>query len=456
MPGDGVVAGHGLVDGRQVFAFAQDFTVFGGSLSETNAAKIVKIMDNENGFYGKKFVILATTLSKLRAAQNFLVAAARHEDTAPDGTPWSTDVGWHPDPDDPRLQRYWNGWQWTQVSLRDDAPPLQPVAAPPTRASWLTGRRVTVASLIALPSPAPARSASSTVLLGVGLKLTATFFFSLMLALGKAFDDVGEPQTAFRHFGIGGLPHGESLLGMFLKKERIGSLSASLVKPGMTVGMNGGTTVSETAQALAQRADLVHHTYDSRLTVVTNAVTDAELERMHKLGVRGLRLNLRNSNGATADIAPQLAARIAPLGWHLQYRINPEDFVGIGPSLQKLPVDIVIDHIGQVPVADGINGAAFRSILELAGSGRCWVKLSAPMRMSAQPHPYRDVTPFIKALVAAAPERMLWATDWPHTTLTCAMPDDGDLADMLIDWTPDDAQRKKILVDNPARLYGFA
>ena len=72
------------------------------------------------------------------------------EDTAPDGTPWSTDVGWHPDPDDPRLQRYWNGWQWTQVSLRDDAPPLQPEAAPPTRASWLTGRRVTVAGALVL------------------------------------------------------------------------------------------------------------------------------------------------------------------------------------------------------------------------------------------------------------------------------------------------------------------
>jgi len=191
------------------------------------------------------------------------------------------------------------------------------------------------------------------------------------------------------------------------------------------------------------------------VAVVSDEVTDAELARMHKLGVRGLRVNLRNSNGAPADIAPKLAARIAPLGWHLQFRINADDFVGIGPMLRALPVDFVIDHIGQVPVADGVNGAAFSSILELARSGRCWVKLSAPMRMTALEYPYADVMPFVHALAAIAPERMLWASDWPHTTLTKAMPNDGDLVDLLPEWVPDAAVRQKILVDNPARLYGF-
>ena len=191
------------------------------------------------------------------------------------------------------------------------------------------------------------------------------------------------------------------------------------------------------------------------VTVVNDEVSDAELARMHKLGVRGLRLNLRNSNGAAGDLAPRLAARIAPLGWHLQFRINAEDFTAIGPMLRALPCDFIIDHIGQVPIADGVNGEAFRAILDLTQDGRCWVKLSAPMRMSARDYPYADVTPLVHALVAAAPERMVWASDWPHTTLTCAMPNDGDLVDLLPEWIPDAATRQKILVDNPARLYGF-
>lgn len=191
------------------------------------------------------------------------------------------------------------------------------------------------------------------------------------------------------------------------------------------------------------------------VAVVNDEVSDAELARMHKLGVRGLRLNLRNSNGAPGDLAPRLAARIAPLGWHLQFRINAEDFTAIGPMLRALPCDFIIDHIGQVPIADGVNGEAFRAILNLTQGGRCWVKLSAPMRMSARDYPYADVVPLVHALVAAAPERMVWASDWPHTTLTCAMPNDGDLVDLLPEWIPDAATRQKILVGNPARLYGF-
>lgn len=191
------------------------------------------------------------------------------------------------------------------------------------------------------------------------------------------------------------------------------------------------------------------------VAVVNDAVSDAELAHMHKLGVRGLRLNLRNSNGAPGDLAPRLAARIAPMGWHLQFRINAEDFTAIGPMLRALPCDFIIDHMGQVPIADGVHGAAFRAILDLTQGGRCWVKLSAPMRMSARDYPYADVTPLVHALVAAAPERMVWASDWPHTTLTCPMPNDGDLVDLLPAWIPDAATRQKILVDNPARLYGF-
>jgi len=191
------------------------------------------------------------------------------------------------------------------------------------------------------------------------------------------------------------------------------------------------------------------------VAVVNNSVTDAELKRLHAAGVRGLRINLRHSNGAPGDIAPALAKRVAPMGWHLQFRIGVEDFVGIEPMLQQLPVPVVIDHMGQVPVAEGVRGAAFQTILRLAGSGRAYVKLSGPMRMTELEYPYADVTPFVHALVSAAPERLVWATDWPHTTLTKQMPNDGDLVDLLPDWIPDAATGHKVLVENPARLYGF-
>lgn len=192
------------------------------------------------------------------------------------------------------------------------------------------------------------------------------------------------------------------------------------------------------------------------IAVVDEAVTDAELEAMHAAGVRGLRLNLRTGNsGAPAEVAPRFARRVAPLGWHLQFRIKPEDFVGAEAMIEKLPVNVVIDHIGGVPVAEGLTGASFRTVLSLVRSGRCWVKLSAPMRISKQAFPHHDVLPFVHALVDAAPDQLLWGTDWPHTTLPGKMPNDGDLCDLLAEWIPDAATRKKVLVDNPAKMYGF-
>jgi predicted TIM-barrel fold metal-dependent hydrolase len=191
------------------------------------------------------------------------------------------------------------------------------------------------------------------------------------------------------------------------------------------------------------------------VAAVSNDVSDAELARMNALGVRGVRINFRNNNGATPDMAPRLAERIAPLGWHLQVHVNGKDFAAAVPLLEDLAVDVVLDHIVQVPVTDGLNSSAFDAIRQFVRTGRGWVKLSAPMRMSNQEYPYADVNPFVQALVDIAPERMLWATDWPHTTLTKKMPNDGDLVDLLSTWIPDAETRRTLLVDNPARLYGF-
>jgi len=237
------------------------------------------------------------------------------------------------------------------------------------------------------------------------------------------------------------------------------ALPANYVKMLHTLGVERGVLVQPSVYMTDNTAllDALKETdFPLRgVAAVGENVTDAEFERMNALGVRGLRLNLRFESGATGAIAPKLAQRVAPLGWHLQFRINSEDFVNVERMLETLPVDIVIDHIGQVPVGEGIKGKAFQVILKLVKSGRCWVKLSAPMRMAAGEYPYSDVTPFVHALVEAGPNRMLWATDWPHTTLTKKMPNDGDLVDLLADWIPDPVLRQKVLVDNPKKLYDF-
>lgn len=254
------------------------------------------------------------------------------------------------------------------------------------------------------------------------------------------------PQTRYAYHPNRRYTPPDALMSDYVAMARkVGIARAVLVQPSVYMADN-----SALLDALAESDFPLRG-----VAVVDRVLDEAELKHMHDLGVRGLRLNLRHSNGAPADIAPQLASRVAPMGWHLQFRVDPKDFATIEPLLDTLGVDIVIDHIGQVPVEEGLGGASFRTLLRLVGKGRCWVKLSAPMRMSAGELPYSDVTPFVQALVKAAPERMVWATDWPHTTITKRMPNDADLVDLLPDWIPDEATRKRILVDNPARLYGF-
>ncbi|NLS06079.1 amidohydrolase family protein [Rhizobium sp. P32RR-XVIII] len=191
------------------------------------------------------------------------------------------------------------------------------------------------------------------------------------------------------------------------------------------------------------------------VAVIEPDIAHSELERMHDLGIRGCRLNLYYEHGNVDDLAPALAERIAAFGWHLQFYLRPHDLPRLEKTLLRLPTDIVIDHLGQAPVAEGVEADAFQSLHRLVRNGRCWIKLSAPMRMSAQKFPYRDVTPFIHALVDTKPDRTLWGSDWPHPRVGNAMPNDGDLVDLLGEWIPDEAVRNQILVDNPARLYGF-
>ena len=191
------------------------------------------------------------------------------------------------------------------------------------------------------------------------------------------------------------------------------------------------------------------------VAVIDEDIGDGELEAMHKAGVRGVRINLASATpGLTLDQAPRLAARLKALGWHLQFYMNLKKTPDVEERLSKLAIDIVIDHFGHIGAADGLQAPAFQALLRLAGSERCWFKLIGPYRISKQPPLFADVIPFAQALLAAAPERCVWGTDWPHPN-AAFMPNDGDLADMLSEWIPDEALRKRVLVENPTRLYGF-
>ena len=181
-----------------------------------------------------------------------------------------------------------------------------------------------------------------------------------------------------------------------------------------------------------------------------------EIARLHDGGVRGVRFGIELARGMRTDHLEAVAERIAPFGWHIQYRSTDKDLADLAPRLAALPVPIVIDHIASIPPDLGTDHPAFKALLRLLDGGRCWVKLSAPYQLSRSGGPaYEDYRDFARALVAAAPERMVWGTNWPHPKVEF-MPDDADLLDTLLDWVDDDVTRRRILVDNPAALYGFA
>jgi predicted TIM-barrel fold metal-dependent hydrolase len=198
------------------------------------------------------------------------------------------------------------------------------------------------------------------------------------------------------------------------------------------------------------------------VAVVPTGVTDAELERLHRAGFRGVRVNLFAKSGLVLEDLERIAARVSGCRWHVQLHVDARSLEELAPRLRRLPVDVVFDHMGHVPAAAGSGHPGFRVLCDLMREGPFWAKLSAPYRLSEFPYPYADVAPFARALIAAAPDRLVWATDWPHPAVpghmpaNFVMPNDGDLLDILADWTADPAIQTKILADNPRRLYDFA
>lgn len=189
------------------------------------------------------------------------------------------------------------------------------------------------------------------------------------------------------------------------------------------------------------------------IAVVDPGVSTATLEALHDEGVRGIRINRRNPGGLTLNDAEQLARRIAPLGWHLQLQVELARGVELADLAARCPVPLVLDHFGFLDPRWPLDDPHFGAVLRLLETGGLWVKMSAPYRLSHEGHPYGDLRPFMTALLSHRPDRLLWATDWPHTELSADMPDDVDLAHQLDLLAP--GLRRQVLVDNPARLYDF-
>jgi 2-pyrone-4,6-dicarboxylate lactonase len=198
------------------------------------------------------------------------------------------------------------------------------------------------------------------------------------------------------------------------------------------------------------------------VAVVAPTIEGREIEALDRAGVRGVRLNLVDRrdgrNAVPIAVVRALAERIAPLGWHLEFLVNLDDAPGFAGAVADLPVPVVLGHMGY-PRAGArafLMSAAFANLIRLLEAGRCWIKLTGPYRISlAADLPYEDVDPLAAALVERAPERLLWGSDWPHVMMKKPMPNDGPLLDLLPRWAPDAAVRRRILVDNPAALYGF-
>jgi len=227
--------------------------------------------------------------------------------------------------------------------------------------------------------------------------------------------------------------------------QSLGLTRGVLVQPSVF-----GTDNSCMLQALARHRNTLRG-----VAVVDQNVDDETLDTLAGNGVKGLRLNVLFRGGVPLDQIEALARRIEPRQWHLQFLIDARHLPDLAPRLSDLPVDIVIDHMGHMPALVGIHHPGFKALLKLVRGGRCWVKLSGANRISSEGPPYRDTIQFARALVDTDPTRLVWGSDWPHVAIEGPMSNDGDLLDLLGEWAPDERLRHLILVENPARLYGF-
>ena len=233
-----------------------------------------------------------------------------------------------------------------------------------------------------------------------------------------------------------------------LLQKRIGTTRVVIVTP-----RNYATRNDATVDAIAQLGPNARG-----VAVLHPDVSDAELKRLNAAGIRGTRFSLGDPSTAvvTPDMVEPMAKRVAALGWHLQMNMGGEQIVAMADMLRRLPTPLVFDHLGIPPLPAGVAHPSHGIVRGLLDSGRAWVKLSGAYLNSKIGPPYPEATAIAQDFVKAAPERLVWGSDWPHPTSPGpTKPNDALLFDLLADWAPDEKIRHRILVENPQSLYGF-
>ena len=205
--------------------------------------------------------------------------------------------------------------------------------------------------------------------------------------------------------------------------------------------------------------DAIKHDPDNYrgVCIANQNFSDEDFADLHAGGVRGVRFNFVTHLGGTPDIKNMEAVlqRVKPLDWHLVLHVNAEDIIKFEGFFAQFDIPIVVDHMGRVPTSEGCEQKAFQILLEFMQRPNWWVKVCGSERISAEGPPFHDAVPFARALLSIAPDRILWGTDWPHPNISRWMPNDGDLLDMVPLFAENEGLQRKVLVDNPARLYGF-
>lgn len=243
-------------------------------------------------------------------------------------------------------------------------------------------------------------------------------------------------------------PTGVALDDYLRFRDELGLERTVLVQPS-----SYGTDNRCLLDALARLGD------DARgVAVLSPEVSDDELRRLDGLGVRGIRFNLTRPAGPGTRAMRELSARIAPLGWHVQVHTMGDMFPALADDLRALESDVVIDHLGRINPSAGMAHPAAEVIGELLDGGRGWMKLSGAYHDTADPGRYSDTVEIARAWFQRAPERCVWGTDWPHPSAMAGekpLPDDRTLLDLVPIITGSESAAVKLMVDNPAALYGF-
>src|SRR5215475_10325993 len=230
-------------------------------------------------------------------------------------------------------------------------------------------------------------------------------------------------------------------------QKRIGTSRNVIVQPSTYGTENAPTLDALVAFGPSARA----------VVVVDTTVTGAELKRMHGLGARGIRFNLAQAGATTPEMIEPLSKRVNDLGWHIQINAPSAKIMEVMPILERVPSQIVFDHLAHIPQPDGVNHPLYAKVRALMDKGRTWVKLSgAYADTKVGPPTYADSSAVARAYAKAMPERCVWGSDWPHPgEQSKQLPDDAVLFDLLTDWVPDERVRHRVLVENPATLYDF-